>query len=331
MNEEKGLVTHDRPAWSAKFFTRLMRYRNLLVERWWVPVVCVALALAAGAARIWFTPPKFVSVGQMIVSIKLNIQQGSLYTEELNNFLGTQSELMKGTEVQNRARDRVAGQNPGLQAQPVSVDVNVIPKTTIFILRATGSNPGYTKEFLQACMEEYINLKKAMVERTSSTTIAGLTDQMLRLEPDMQRSDAEMQSFLATNDVALLEEASGVGNYLAILYQQLAGAGANQQWVTKFETTTNGTSWSALTLAQVPANRPPKQFDPYLGDYEHLMAVGKDFYGIFSANNTPKKTNFPNDVVYQRNVNWETNTLLDIDNITPVGISIDPFFFRVAG
>ncbi|HSP61616.1 MAG TPA: hypothetical protein VLQ90_01395 [Pyrinomonadaceae bacterium] len=40
---------------------------------------------------------------------------------------------------------------------------------------------------------------------------------------------------------------------------------------------------------------------------------------------------FPNDVVYQRHVNWETNTLLDIDNITPVGISIDPFFFRVAG
>ena len=73
------------------------------------------------------------------------------------------------------------------------------------------------------------------------------------------------------------------------------------------------------------------QTRPDSGDYEHLMAVGKAFYGIFSANNTPKKTNFPNDVVYRRNVNWETNTLLDIDNITPVGISIDPFFFRVAG
>jgi hypothetical protein len=118
---------------------------------------------------------------------------------------------------------------------------------------------------------------------------------------------------------------------LGLLYQQLIGSGANQQWVTKFETTTSGTSWSALTLAQTPANRPPKQFDPYLGDYEHLMSLGKDFYGIFSANNTPKKANFPCDVVYQRNVNWETNTLLDIDNVTPVGISIDPFFFKVAG
>jgi hypothetical protein len=147
------------------------------------------------------------------------------------------------------------------------------------------------------------------------------TDRGQTWSPELKRVNNALNPAMAIN----------TDGKLGLLYQQLAGAGASQQWVTKFETTTNGTSWSALTLAQVPANRPPKQFDPYLGDYEHLMAVGKDFYGIFSANNTPKKTNFPNDVVYQRNVNWETNTLLDIDNITPVGISIDPFFFRVAG
>jgi capsular exopolysaccharide synthesis family protein len=100
----------------------------------------------------------------------------------------------------------------------------VLPRTTIFVLRATGENPEYTKVFLQACMEEYTNLKKEMAERTSSTTIAGLTDQMLRLEPQLQKCDDEMQSFLATNDAALLQEASGVGTYLVALYQQTATA-----------------------------------------------------------------------------------------------------------
>jgi capsular exopolysaccharide synthesis family protein len=73
-------------------------------------------------------------------------------------------------------------------------------------------------------MEEYMSLKKEMAERTSSTTIAGLTDQMLRLEPQLQKCDDEMQSFLATNDAALLQEASGVGTYLSVLYQQMATA-----------------------------------------------------------------------------------------------------------
>ena len=118
---------------------------------------------------------------------------------------------------------------------------------------------------------------------------------------------------------------------VAFLYQQLTGSKGTQRWVTKVELTKNGTNWTTLTLASVPADTPIADFDPYLGDYAHLMAVGKDFYGIFSANNTPKKSNFPNGVVYQRNANWTTNTLLGVDNTKPVGISIDPFFFKLTG
>jgi hypothetical protein len=61
------------------------------------------------------------------------------------------------------------------------------------------------------------------------------------------------------------------------------------------------------------------------------MAVGRNFYGIFSANNMPNKANFPNGVVYQRNANFNTHTLLNVDNVTPVRVSVDPFFFKVTG
>jgi capsular exopolysaccharide synthesis family protein len=223
MNEETSAISHDRHAWGRKFFSRVQRYRNLLVARWWVPVLCLVLALGAEAAYLRFTPTQFISVGQMIVSIKLNIQQGSLYTEELGNFLGTQAALMQGPEVLSRAQERVLGENPGLTVKKTPVvQVSVLPKTTIFVLRASGENPAYTKAYLQACMEEYINLKKQMVERTSDMTIAGLTDQMLRLEPEMRKVDDEVVAFLSTNDAALLEEATGVGNYLTLLYQRLA-------------------------------------------------------------------------------------------------------------
>ncbi len=82
-------------------------------------------------------------------------------------------------------------------------------------------------------------------------------------------------------------------------------------------------------LAAVPSNAPPQNGLPYLGDYIYLQAVGEDFYGVFSANNTPDHANFPNGVVYQRNANFATHTLLNVDDVTPVAISIDPFFFKV--
>lgn len=59
------------------------------------------------------------------------------------------------------------------------------------------------------------------------------------------------------------------------------------------------------------------------------MAVGKDFYGIFSANNSPAKANFPNGVRFQRNVDFASKRLLGTDNATTVKTSIDPFFFKI--
>jgi hypothetical protein len=132
----------------------------------------------------------------------------------------------------------------------------------------------------------------------------------------------------ALNPALAVNSAGTVG----LLYQQLTRSGAAERWVTTLETLKRrGTAWKSVVLASTPANTPAKQFDPYLGDYAHLTAVGSDFYGVFSANNTPRASNFPRGVTYLRNANFATETLLDVDNVTPVKPSIDPFFFRVAG
>jgi hypothetical protein len=118
---------------------------------------------------------------------------------------------------------------------------------------------------------------------------------------------------------------------LGLVYQQVTGLSPVQRWQTTVELTHNDFgSTTSYVLANTPATTPAKAFDPYLGDYLYLMAVGTSFYGIFSANNTPDNANFPNGVTFQRNANFSTNTLLATDNVTPVAVSIDPFFFKVA-
>lgn len=129
----------------------------------------------------------------------------------------------------------------------------------------------------------------------------------------------------ATNPFLAINAVGKVG----LLYQQVTGAGANQRWVTHLQRTMDGVNWNDLVLANVPASAPAKQFDPYLGDYIHLQAVGNVFYGIFCANNTPDHANFPNGVRYQRNADFNSHTLFALDGTTPVLPSIDPFFFKV--
>jgi hypothetical protein len=129
----------------------------------------------------------------------------------------------------------------------------------------------------------------------------------------------------ATNPALAINSHGRVG----FLYQQVIGT-SSQRWLTTVELTEDDFgSFQSHTLANTPATTPAKAYDPYLGDYLYMMAADRDFYGIFCANNTPDHANFPNGVSYQRNANFSTHTLLANDNITPVAVSIDPFFFKV--
>jgi uncharacterized protein involved in exopolysaccharide biosynthesis len=194
-----------------------------LREKWWLLVLGAIMGSGIASGLVWYAPPAFVSVGRMIVSIKLNIAEGSVYTEELSNFLGTQAALMQSGAVVNRAHGRVTAQKPDLGMRPVGLRVSVLPKTTIFVLQAVGGEPDYTQAFLQACMEEYITLKREMRMQTSDTTVAGLTEEVMRLEKELRRAEEELVEFQSTNSVVLSQDqGNSAGNYLAALNQRLA-------------------------------------------------------------------------------------------------------------
>src|SRR5690242_15564080 len=186
MNEHDIQPIHDRSSSKAHLVAKLIRYRNLFLSKWWIPVVTIGLGVAV---EVWLSriePASFVSVGRMIVSIKLAIPEGSVYSEELDNFLGTQAALMQSRVVIERARARVGESDLGLSQQAASLRVSVSPKTSIFVLEAKGRTGEYVQAFLQAAMEEYIKLKREMRVQTSDVTVAGLTEQVLRLEKELR-------------------------------------------------------------------------------------------------------------------------------------------------
>jgi hypothetical protein len=125
----------------------------------------------------------------------------------------------------------------------------------------------------------------------------------------------------------------------ALLYQQLRGSGNNQIWEThliqsktQFASCKPGTAGSTcqdVLLAATPAvppKAPKAQFLPYLGDYVGLLAVGKEFRGVFSAANLPEESNFPQGWPFKRDVNRSSHKLGNGAGGT-TDPSIDPFYF----
>lgn len=126
----------------------------------------------------------------------------------------------------------------------------------------------------------------------------------------------------ATNPGVAVSTAGEIG----FLYQKLVAG----KWETHLERSkTAGVSWTDILLASVPDSKGSYGGSNPIGDYTGLLAVGKDFYGIFSGFNTPDTANFYPGVSFPRNHDFVAHTLLDL-SMNPVAGSIDPFFFHVS-
>jgi hypothetical protein len=159
------------------------------------------------------------------------------------------------------------------------------------------------------------------------TSAAGFTLHLRRSLDRGQSWSGDLRTILtATNPAVAVNSQGQVG----FLYQRLGNPGGGDRWRTHLELSADrfATPPTDLLLADVPDQNGSYGGINPIGDYDHLMAVGATFYGIFSANNTPDPANFPHGVVYLRNADWGAHVLRDALS-NPVAVSIDPFFFAV--
>src|SRR3984893_6027889 len=214
---------HISTYWSATLITRLHRYKSLLLRRWWIPVLTICLGLFVEAFLIYQRPPEYMSTGKMIVAGSMKIPQGAIYSEEMQNFYGTQVQLMQSAEVKHSAESLVRSSRPELQPVPVEVMVVQRPRTSIFELTALGSAPDYAQAYLNATMQKYLDLKRGMREERGHEVTTGITEQLIQVEKDLRNSEDELIEFQNKNNIGLIqEEGNSAAAYLVRLNQQYA-------------------------------------------------------------------------------------------------------------
>jgi succinoglycan biosynthesis transport protein ExoP len=210
-------------SWSAALITRLHRYKSLFLRRWWIPVLTICLGLFVEAFLIYQRPAAYMSSGKMIVAGSMKIAQGAIYSEEMQNFWGTQVQLMQSNEVKHSAESLVRSSHPELQPVPVEVVVVQRPRTSIFELTGLGTAPDYTQAYLNATMQKYLDLKRGMREERGHEVTTGITEQLIQVEKDLRNSEDELIEFQKQNNIGFIqEEGNSAAAYLVRLNQQYA-------------------------------------------------------------------------------------------------------------
>jgi capsular exopolysaccharide synthesis family protein len=286
MDAEVIPEANDRSQSRGRFLRRYHRYKVLLQSKWWILVLGLLLGVGGGTAVSWFRAQSFISEGRMIVSFKLTLPEGSVYAEEMTSFLGTQAALMQSSMVANRAWAKLARQGENIPLRPPVLKVTVLPKTSIFVLQATGENPGLTQAFLQACMDEYVQVKKEMRTQTSDTTLAGLTEEVLRLQKDLRKSDEELTAFQSTNSVEVVQEqGNGLAKYVAALNQRLGSLRSDYNLLQTLSLEQNLARREHNILASMPSSTELPEpsavaESDYLKAKQQLLALKADAEGL---------------------------------------------------
>jgi len=211
------------PSWWLNIKMFFFRFGIVMKRLWWIPLLTVSIGLAGAAWFISHSPPSYLSSGRMMVSGKINISEGSMYSEELLNFFGTQIELMQSGEVRSRALARVQALNPTLKPVKVQLSVGQQPKASLFVFQAIASDGVFAQKYLDACMEEYMSVKKQMRSDKSETTLNDLREELDATEKELRTSEEKLLTFQKENNLgSLKEEGNSAAVYLAKLKLQLA-------------------------------------------------------------------------------------------------------------
>ncbi|MEM1221491.1 MAG: polysaccharide biosynthesis tyrosine autokinase [Verrucomicrobiota bacterium] len=212
------------------------RARVVLRRYWWIIPLAISIGVTYKALEGFFTEPYYESSAEMIVNGRIALPENEVYSEERDNFFGTQLELMTSDLVRARAFERVRLTQPEIHNafvqtlayekkgnKSVSFSTEVKEETNIFELGCEAPNPDYAQAYLNAMMEEFISRRTEMRSKTSEKTFDILLAEAKALEEEIDAAEDAIVEFQKNNNIVFIQEqGSSAGAYLSDLKRRLA-------------------------------------------------------------------------------------------------------------
>ena len=193
--------------WTTRYGIKFYRFKSLLKRRWWLLLLTVSIGLAVEGWLVFSKKPAFESTGMLMVTERTVMPENSQgYSEERENFYGTQIQLLQNPEVYERAKRRVALEAADLAPCRVELTPTLVPRSAIFNVSGRGENAAYTQQFVDAAMQEFINYKLEKLKTLNIHEAGEVSTELERLGNERKDREARLATFLKENKMAFWEE-----------------------------------------------------------------------------------------------------------------------------
>lgn len=195
----QGIAPGTSPSWSLNFWNHFHRYRILLGKYWWVVALSLSICVCLAAWYLINTPPTYLSVAKLSIGENKGVtvggsdQNNSAFTQQIDDFLSTQKEILKSGDVARLAADRLQAQYPEMPEAKVKFDM--VQRASVLVLNATGPSKDYTQRWLDATVNGYQQKKRDMRRQATDQGLEKVREQIARIEGVLKADDESMIKF----------------------------------------------------------------------------------------------------------------------------------------
>lgn len=203
---------------------KLQRYKVLLRRRWWFLLLTAAIAICVQALRVTGKATVYNAHGRIVAGMQVQLGEKNVMENRfMEDFYGTQIEILESGRLRNNALDRVRGLHPELKEINVEIRVTQTKGSSILNVLAQGEEPKYTAVYLNALLDEYIGMRKDMLENSINSTMNKVIEEVLSREEVVKKTKAKFEAFLRDNDQTLFSDSRNqAAAYLATLKNTLS-------------------------------------------------------------------------------------------------------------
>jgi len=265
---------------SAAFGMRIYRLRSLFRRHWWILAITVGLGIAYESYVALNKPRSFQSVSRMNIREELVAEFRGGWSDPTGNFFGTSTEQMKSPVVLNRAYEKVHLEAPQFSGT-VSITASITPRTNIFIVTGMGDDPQFVRAYVNAAIQEFMNLRAEGRNSTGVEVTEKLQDQIKNTKDELETQKKKLQTFAELNNMEFwMEQGKSSALFLSSLKNKQA------QLENELQRLENLTPDQILTSAgqaggprQAPSNGAPAA--PSAAGEEHSATFNGELYNEY--------------------------------------------------
>lgn len=143
--------------------------------------------------RITGKPQEFRSLAKLVAGGQLMTDDTIYWREQQDDFYGTIIETLESAEMKRRALERVRALNPDLKDSDVEIRVAQTKGSAIFNILATGTEPKYTRIFLDALLDEFISFRQSIREQAQGKVLQQFLMEVVSRQKKMEASFEVME------------------------------------------------------------------------------------------------------------------------------------------